>query len=42
MEPYGFEKVDMIESSSIRSVLSLEQEQHWIQQGEYDRIIQRN
>ncbi|MWC26869.1 class I SAM-dependent methyltransferase [Paenibacillus sp. MMS18-CY102] len=40
MERNGFETIDLIGSSSIGSLLSNEQQQYWIDRGEYDEMIQ--
>lgn len=40
MEQYGFETVDLIGSSSLRAMLTEEQQQYWKERGEYDELIQ--
>ncbi|MFC9710691.1 class I SAM-dependent methyltransferase [Paenibacillus sp. NPDC056933] len=40
MEKHGFETVDLIGSSSLRSMLTEEQQQYWKERGEYDELIQ--
>ncbi|MFC3749807.1 class I SAM-dependent methyltransferase [Paenibacillus sp. GCM10012306] len=39
MEKNGFDTIDLIGSSSIAAMLSNEQKQYWVDQGEYDRMV---
>lgn len=39
IESNGFETIDLIGSSSIASMLTDEQKQHWVDEGEYDKLI---
>lgn len=40
MEQHGFETVDLIGSSSLRAMLTDEQQQYWKERGEYDELMQ--
>ncbi|PJN64477.1 hypothetical protein PAEAM_07810 [Paenibacillus sp. GM1FR] len=39
MEQHGFETVDLIGSSSLRAMLTDEQQQYWKERGEYDELM---
>ncbi|MBY0115804.1 class I SAM-dependent methyltransferase [Paenibacillus sp. FSL H8-0317] len=39
MEQHGFETIDLIGSSSLRAMLTDEQQQYWKERGEYDELM---